>query len=254
MNDARYETQEGIGPLLVSVVVPVYNEERTVAPLLSEVLIAPIGRNRLEVIVVDDGSTDGTFEQVRTLADPRVKVLRHPRNRGKGAAVRTGLKEVTGDVVVIQDADLEYSPRDYPRLLGPILEGKADVVYGSRFVGHDPHRVLYFWHYLGNKFVTLLSNAFTNLNLTDMETGFKALTAEVLRRIRIEENRFGFEPEITAKVAQLGCRMYEVGISYWGRKYAEGKKIRWMDGLRAVYAIIKYAVLGWIRRQPKSGG
>ena len=241
-------------PALISVIVPVYNEEGTVLELLHEVLVAPIGRNHLEVVVVDDGSTDATPELLRQVGDPRVKVVRHERNRGKGAAVRTGLQHATGDVILIQDADLEYSPRDYPTLLSPILEGKADVVFGSRFVGHAPHRVLYFWHYVGNKLVTLLSNAFTNLNLTDVETGFKVFRADVLRRVQIEENGFGFEPEITAKIAQLDCRLYEVGISYWGRKYAEGKKIRWTDGLRAVYVILKYAVKGWFRKLRRRAG
>ncbi len=235
-------------PALISVIVPVYNEERTVRDLLHEVLVAPIGRNRLEVVVVDDGSTDATPAILRGIDDPRVKVVRHERNRGKGAAVRTGLQHATGDVILIQDADLEYSPHDYPNLLAPILEGKADVVYGSRFVGHAPHRVLYFWHYVGNKLVTLLSNAFTNLNLTDIETGFKVFRAEVLRQIDLRENGFGFEPEITAKIARLDCRIYEVGISYWGRKYAEGKKIRWTDGFRAVYVILKVALQGWLQR------
>ncbi len=235
-------------PALISVIVPVYNEERTVRELLHEVLVAPIGRNHLEVVVVDDGSTDATPAILRQIRDPRVKVVRHDRNRGKGAAVRTGLQHVTGDVILIQDADLEYSPRDYPNLLAPILEGRADVVYGSRFVGHAPHRVLYFWHYVGNKLVTLLSNAFTNLNLTDIETGFKVFRAEVLRQVRLKENGFGFEPEITAKIARLDCRVYEVGISYWGRKYTEGKKIRWTDGFRAVYVILKVALQGWFQR------
>jgi len=235
-------------PTLISVIVPAYNEADTIVAVLEAVLTAPIGRNRLEVVVVDDGSTDDTWQKIETVTDPRLRALRHDRNRGKGAAIRTALSEVKGEIVIIQDADLEYNPRDYPKLLEPILQGKADVVYGSRFVGHDPHRVLYFWHYLGNKLVTLLSNAFTNLNLTDMETGFKVFRTEVLRQLDLRENRFGFEPEVTAKVARLGCRIYEVGVSYWGRRYEEGKKVRWTDGLRALYVILKYGLAGIMQR------
>jgi len=193
------------------------------------------------VVVVDDASTDATPELLRDKVEPRgVRVLRHPVNRGKGAALRTGFAATSGDIVLVQDADLEYDPREYPRLLEPILSGKADVVFGSRFIGGQSHRVLYFWHYLGNRALTLLSNMLTNLNLTDMEVCHKAFRREVLDRVEIEEDRFGFEPEITAKVAKLGCRIYEVGISYSGRTYAEGKKIGWRDGLRAVWCILKY--------------
>jgi glycosyltransferase involved in cell wall biosynthesis len=193
------------------------------------------------VVVVDDCSTDGTAEVLAGDAAEDVdRVITHERNRGKGAALRSAFAAVTGDVVIIQDADLEYDPREYDRLLAPIRDGHADVVYGSRFAGGGAHRVVYFWHMLGNRFLTLLSNMFTNLNLTDMETCYKAFTREVVAQIEIEEDRFGVEPEITAKVAKLGCRIYEVGISYYGRTYSEGKKITWRDGLRAAIAIVKY--------------
>ena len=197
-----------------------------------------------EIIIVDDFSRDGTRDLLRTEIAPLVdKILFHEVNQGKGAALRTGFRAATGDVVVVQDADLEYDPQDYPRLLQPILEGKADVVFGSRFQGGQPHRVVYFWHMVGNKLLTLLSNMATNINLTDMETCYKVFRREVLQRIEIEENRFGFEPEITAKVARLGVVIYEVGISYYGRTYAEGKKIGWRDGFRALWAITKYNLL-----------
>ncbi len=223
----------------VSVVIPCYNEAATLEQLIDAVVAAPV--ERMEVILVDDGSIDGTRELIRDKLEERVtKVVYHERNRGKGAALRSGFAAASGDVVLVQDADLEYDPRDYPKLLAPILEGRADVVFGSRFAAGEPHRVLYFWHSVGNRLLTLLSNMLTDLNLTDMEVCYKAFRREVLRKITIEEDRFGFEPEITAKVARLGCRIYEVGVSYAGRTYAEGKKIGWRDGLRAIWCILKY--------------
>jgi glycosyltransferase involved in cell wall biosynthesis len=194
-----------------------------------------------EVIVVDDGSSDGTREKISGELRPLIdQLVMHEKNQGKGAALRSGIRAATGDIVIIQDADLEYDPNEYPNLIAPIAEDRADVVYGSRFMGAAPHRVLYFWHRLGNGFLTILSNMFTNLNLTDMETCYKAFRRSVIQSIEIEEDRFGFEPEITAKVSKLGCRIYEVGISYYGRTYAEGKKIGYRDGFRAIYCIVKY--------------
>lgn len=227
----------------LSIVIPVYNEAATLREIVRRVLAADVQAER-ELILVDDASTDGTRELYdlirRDHVTQNVQVVLHEQNRGKGAALRTGFERATGDVVLVQDADLEYDPRDYPRLLAPIVEGRADVVYGSRFVGSDAHRVLLFWHYVGNRFLTLLSNAFTNLNLTDMETCYKVFRADVLRKVRIRSNRFEFEPEITAKVARAGCRVYEVGISYAGRDYSEGKKITWRDGIKAILAIVRY--------------
>jgi glycosyltransferase involved in cell wall biosynthesis len=222
----------------LTVVMPVYNEEKTVERILSRVLDTP---QLLEVIVVDDASTDGTTTALKRISDPRVRVVRHSRNRGKGAALRTAFAEIRGDVVVIQDADLEYDPGEYPRLLGPIKAGLADVVYGSRFTG-ETHRVLFYWHYVGNRFLTTLSNMFTNLNLTDMETCYKAFRSDVVKGMRLRSERFGIEPEITAKVARAGWRVYETSISYHGRKYEEGKKITWRDGVKAVVAILRYGL------------
>lgn len=229
---------------LLSIVVPVYNEERTVEALLGAVLSAPLpeGVDR-EVVVVDDASADGTPSRLaRFSSDSRVRVFRQEPNQGKGAALRRGFAEARGDFVVVQDADLEYDPREYSKLLLPVLDGRADVVYGSRFAGSDAHRVLFFWHSVGNRMLTLVSNAVTNLNLTDMETCYKLFRADVLRRITVREDRFGFEPEITAKVARLGVRIYEVGIGYSGRTYDEGKKIGWKDGVRAFWCILKYGL------------
>ncbi len=222
----------------LSVIIPCYNEVGTIQGILDAVTAAAVDDK--EVIVVDDCSVDGTREKLRTLSVPGVKVIYHERNRGKGAALRTGFQEARGAIVIVQDADLEYDPREYPKLIAPIREGRADVVFGSRFAGGESHRVLYFWHYAANKMLTLLSNMFTNLNLTDMETCYKAFRREIIQRIDLREERFGFEPEVTAKVARMGCRIYEVGISYSGRTYAEGKKIGWKDGLRAVWCILRY--------------
>ena len=220
----------------ISVVIPVYNEVSTIREIVARVQAVDLEK---EIIIVDDGSTDGTREQLQeiTLSQDNVRVFYHDRNQGKGAALRTGFEVVTGDVVIIQDADLEYDPREYPVLLEPILDGRADIVYGSRFLG-GPHRVLFFWHYLGNKFLTLLSNALTNLNLTDMETCYKVFRREVLSGIQLKSNRFGFEPEFTAKIAKKDFRIYETPISYSGRTYAEGKKIGWKDGVKAIFAIV----------------
>jgi glycosyltransferase involved in cell wall biosynthesis len=225
----------------LSVVIPCYNERATVLDVIKQVLDSPW---TAEVIVVDDGSTDGTRDLLATFEHPQVRVVMQPHNMGKGAALRTGFAAATADFVVVQDADLEYDPAEFGELMGPLVQGKADVVYGSRFLGGRPHRVLYFWHSMGNKLLTLLSNALTDLNLTDMETCYKAFRREVIQSIEIEEDRFGFEPEVTAKLAQGRWRVYEVGISYTGRTYAEGKKIGWRDGVRALVCILKYSPAG----------
>ena len=230
----------------VSIVIPCYNERNTIEKIVETVRNAPLENK--EIVIVDDGSQDGTQsvlkERISQIVD---QIIYHPVNRGKGAALRSGFAAASGDIILVQDADLEYDPADYPVLLEPLMSGKADAVFGSRFMGGRPHRVLFFWHMAGNRFLTLLSNIFTNLNLTDVETGYKAFKAPLIKAIQIEEDRFGVEPEITAKLARTGCRIYEVGISYSGRTYAEGKKINWRDGLRAIYAILRYN-LSWRRR------
>lgn len=221
---------------MISVVIPVFNERETISILLDKVRATPFDK---EIIVVDDGSTDGTRDVLAKEAERGVRVILHEVNQGKGAALRTGFRHVKGDIVIVQDADLEYNPAEYPHLLEPILDGRADVVYGSRFLG-GPHRVLYFWHYVGNRFLTLLSNMTTNLNLTDMETCYKVFKTEILQRIELRSDRFGFEVEFTAKVAKLRCRIYETPISYSGRSYLEGKKIGWRDGIAALIHIVRY--------------
>lgn len=224
----------------VSVLVPAYNEEATIAEIVEAVRAVHIDGVTFELIVVDDGSTDGTAEQCRGPLADKIDVYERQSNSGKGAALRRGLEAVTGDIVLIQDADLEYSPSEYPKILEPILADKADVVLGTRFAGSDAHRVVFFWHMVGNRFLTLLSNLLTDLNLTDMECGHKAFRAEIIKSVVLTENGFGFEPEVVAQVAKLKCRIYEVGVSYHGRTYAEGKKIGVKDGFRALYAIAKH--------------
>jgi glycosyltransferase involved in cell wall biosynthesis len=226
----------------LSIIMPCYNEINTIEAILRKVNEVELPFER-EIIIVDDGSSDGTRDFLARIdGTDNVRVILHQQNQGKGAALRTGFQNATGNIIIIQDADLEYEPQEYPKLLTPILDGKADVVYGSRFVGGESHRVLYFWHSLGNKFLTMLSNMFTNLNLTDMEVCYKVFKREVLAAITLEENRFGFEPEFTAKIARQDFVIYEVGISYYGRTYAEGKKINWKDGVRAIYVIVKYGL------------
>lgn len=242
----------------LSIVIPVYNERRYIAEVLRRVQRVSIRNVEKEIIVVDDCSTDGTREFLKEIVKSgatefalnenekldlsNIRFFFQEKNQGKGAALRRGFREVTGDLVIVQDADFEYDPAEYPKLLGPIRKGLADVVISSRFLGSGSHRVMYFWHYVGNKFLTMLSNMFTNLNLTDMETCYKVFKTEILRRVELQQDRFGFEPEITAKVAKLGCRIYEVPISYHGRTYAEGKKIGWKDGFQAIYCIVKYGL------------
>jgi glycosyltransferase involved in cell wall biosynthesis len=225
-------------PVTLSVVMPVYNEARTIVAVIGRVLNAPVDLEK-EIIVVDDASTDGTRQLLQNMSSGEIRLVFHDVNRGKGAAIRTGVAHATGDIVLVQDADLEYDPRDYPLLLEPILEGHADVVFGNRFHG-GPHRVLYFWHYAANRFLTLLTNLLTGLNVTDMEVGYKVFRRDVLRRLTLTSDRFGFEPEVTVKVAKLGCRVYEVPIRYYGRTYQEGKKITWRDGVAALFHLFRY--------------
>lgn len=228
-----------IEDLTLSIIIPCYNEKETIHTIVEAVKNAPVPQK--EIIIVDDFSTDGTRKVLESEIAPQVhQILYHEKNKGKGAALRTGIQVANGDVVVIQDADMEYDPQEYPLLLEPFLQEKADVVYGSRFLGSGPHRVVYYWHKVGNSFLTWLSNMLTNINLTDMETCYKVFKREIIQSIKIEENRFGFEPEVTAKLAKRKCVMYEVGISYYGRTYEEGKKIGWKDGFRAIYCILKY--------------
>ena len=224
----------------LSIIIPCYNESRTILSLIEAVKKSPVTDR--EIIIVDDGSEDGTQHILNQLQDPEVRIIFHKKNKGKGAALRTGFNEAKGDICIVQDADLEYDPQEFPLVIQPILDGKADVVFGSRFQSGRPHRVVYFWHRIGNGLLTLMSNLFTDLNLSDMETCYKAFRREIIQSVNIQENRFGFEPEVTAKISKMNIRIYEVGISYYGRTYDEGKKIGWKDGVRAVYCILKYNI------------
>ncbi|KKU56737.1 glycosyl transferase [Candidatus Amesbacteria bacterium RIFCSPLOWO2_02_FULL_48_11] len=232
----------------LSVIIPVYNEEKTIQEVVRRVLAVPLGKIKKELVIINDGSTDGTRDKIRSLRlKNKLIIIDKKVNEGKGAAIRDGLKKTAGDVVIIQDADLEYNPDEYSLILEPLLMGKADVVFGSRFVSSRPHRVLYFWHMVGNKLLTFMVNAVTNMNFTDMETCYKAFTRKVAKKIRIEENRFGFEPEFTIKVAKMRFRVYEVGVSYSGRDYEEGKKINWKDGVWALWCVVKYGLISNLR-------
>lgn len=230
----------------LSIIIPAYNEENTILHILEKIMqVCLINDIKKEIILVDDCSRDNTEKKIKDFISKNssadIKYFRHEQNKGKGATIRTGIEKATGDVIIVQDADLEYDPEEYNLLIKPITDNFADVVYGSRFAGGRPHRILFFWHSIGNKFLTFISNMFSNLNLSDMETCYKMFRADIIKRIKLKENRFGFEPEITAKIAKIkGIRIYEVGISYYGRTYAEGKKIKWIDGLRAMYCIFKY--------------
>ena len=225
--------------MILSVIIPCFNEKNTIRQIIEAVKNSSY--KKIEIIIIDDFSNDGTREILKNEIEPLVqKIIYQPFNQGKGSAIRAGIQNASGDIIIIQDADLEYDPKDYLKIITPIIEGKADVVYGSRFISSECRRVLYFWHRIGNGFLTMLSNFFTNLNLSDMETCYKALRSNIIKNIKIEENRFGFEPEVTAKIAKTKCRIYEIGISYHGRTYAEGKKISWKDGFRAIYCILKY--------------
>ena len=236
-----YCTKElGFSQVKLSIIIPCYNESKTILSLIEAVKKSPV-TNR-EIIVVDDGSNDGSTDILNKLQDPEVCVIFHAKNKGKGAALRTGFQAAKGDICIVQDADLEYDPQEFPLVIQPILDGKADVVFGSRFQSGRPHRVVYFWHRIGNGLLTLMSNLFTDLNLSDMETCYKAFRREVIQSVNIRENRFGFEPEVTAKISKMNIRIYEVGISYYGRTYDEGKKIGWKDGVRAIYCILKYNI------------
>lgn len=233
---------EKLRDAFLSIVIPCFNEREYIREIVSRVRNSPVPNK--EIIIVDDGSTDGTREILKKEIEPKVEnIIYHQKNAGKGAAIRSGVAIAGGDIIIIQDADLEYDPQEYPKLIKPILDGKADVVYGSRLIGSEAHRVLYFWHMVGNKFLTLLSNMITNLNFTDIETCYKVFRKDIIEQITIEENRFGFESEITAKIAKLGCRIYEVGISYSGRTYKQGKKVGWKDGVRTLWCILKYNLL-----------